>query len=332
MRLEETIARRTRAARLALVAVAAALALVLTALVAPARAATTLAPPLAAKTYGLSSYYGPRCMPVASASTWHLGQDLDGRQGTRINAIADGVVLRAGAVSGLGQWVVLKHSVDGRTVSSLYGHVVDGDKYVKVGQRVKKGQRIADLGSTGTSTAPHLHLEVWLGTYGSGATHTDPLPYLKARGVNLSTGASWAASRTVPSSCTYYATTRVNFRASPSTGAAVLAVVPRAGKVTAKPGASSGEWRKVTYGSRTGWIHGAYLSPTRPSTAKTSYVTATVLNLRSKPTTSSTVLAKLARGTAVTHAGTASKGWLKVKVGSRTGYVSTAYLSSTKPR
>ena len=351
-------------------------------LVAPAASAATSAvvAPLGAKTYTLSSYYGPRCMPVASASTWHLGQDMGAAKGTRINALAAGTVLKA-------------------------------------------GQRIADVGSTGTSTAPHLHLEVWNGTYGSGATHTDPLPYLKTRGIDLTKNATRVATRSTPTSCTYYASANVNLRSSASTTAPVLAVVPRAAKVVAKPGDGSGSWRKVTYGKRTGWVSAAYVGPTKPkpatpapptpvsnkvetryvtvaslnlrskastsstvltrlakgtklsvksssggwlkvtvgsrtgyvsaqytSTKKpattstpappkpappkaaTTYVTATVLNLRSKPSTSSTVVAKLKRGTAVKHAGTASKGWIKVTVGSKTGYVSTAYLSPTKPR
>ncbi|MBD8079665.1 peptidoglycan DD-metalloendopeptidase family protein [Cellulosimicrobium arenosum] len=306
-------------------------------LVAPsASAAASVVSPLAKGSYNLSSYYGPRCMPTANASTWHLGQDMGAKSGTRINAIAAGTVLRAGSVSGFGQWVVIKH----RTVSSVYGHVLDGDKYVKVGQKVKAGQRIADVGSTGTSTSPHLHLEIWNGTYGSGGAHTDSLAFLKARGVDLAASATWRASRSVPSSCTYYAQTRVNLRAGASTSTKVLTVVPKAGKVTAKPGASSGSWRKVTYGSRTGWMHAAYVSPRKPATTTTaapakrtlSYVTATRLNMRAKPSTSSAVLTTLKKGKAVEHRGTASKGWLKVKVGSNIGYVSTAYISSTKPR
>ena len=112
-----------------------------TMLVAPgaSAAASTVVTPLGAGTYAVSSYYGPRCMPIANASTWHLGQDLSAASGTRINAIADGVVLRAGSVSGFGQWVVLRHTVGGKTVSSVYGHVIDGDKYVKVGHTSRSG-------------------------------------------------------------------------------------------------------------------------------------------------------------------------------------------------
>ena len=333
--------------RLGAVLGAAALALglgVASVLVAPpAGAASGVVAPLPAKAYSLSSYYGPRCMPVAGASTWHLGQDMGAASGVRVNAIADGVVLRAGTAAGFGQWVVVKHTIAGRTVSSLYGHVIDGDRYVRAGQQVKAGQRIADVGSSGTATGPHLHLELWHGTYGAGATHTDPLAYLGARGVDLKRAATRVAVRSVPTSCTYYATSQVNLRSGPSTGAPVLAVVPRAATLTAKPGAGSGTWRQVTYGSRTGWVSASYVSPRKPSGSTGSssgttapsgtvrYVTASSLNLRAKASTSSAVVARLAKGTKVTYLASPSQGWVKVKAGSRTGYVATAYLTSTKP-
>lgn len=403
------------------------------ALVAPsASAAAAVVAPLGARTYSVSSYYGPRCMPVASASTWHLGQDLGAASGTRINAIADGTVLRAGSVSGFGQWVVLRHTIGGKTVSSVYGHVIDGDKYVKAGQTVKAGQRIADVGSTGISTSPHLHLEVWNGTYGSGASHTDPLAYLTGKGVDLGRNATRVAARSTATSCTYYTNAAVDLRAGAGTGSAVVARVARGATVVGKPGDESGTWRRVTSGRTTGWVPAASIGPTKPAPvstppattppapqpapkppapqpttryvtaaslnlrasastssavvarlpkgtklsvastsggwlkvtangrtgwvsaqytsasapaapakpapapappkAATSYVTAASLNLRASASTSSKVVARLARGTAVTHAGTASKGWLKVTAGGRTGFVSTAYLSAQKPR
>ncbi|MGW8564607.1 SH3 domain-containing protein [Isoptericola sp. NPDC055881] len=332
--------------RLGAVVVAGALSLGLvggSALLAPpADAASGVVAPLPARTYSLSSYYGPRCMPVAGASTWHLGQDMGAGRGVRVSAIADGVVLRAGATPGFGQWVVVRHTIGGRTVSSVYGHVVDGDRYVHAGQRVRAGQRIADVGSSGTATGPHLHLEVWNGTYGAGATHTDPLTYLKGRGVDLRATATRVAVRSTPTSCTYWATSQVNLRSGPSTSTAVLAVVPRAGMLTAKPGAASGTWRQVRYGSRTGWVSASYVSPRRPATTapatptapvtKTSYVAVASLNLRSSASTSSTVLARLARGTKVTQVATSSKGWVRIKAGTRTGYVWAAYLTSTAPK
>ena len=332
--------------RLGAVLGAAALALgvgVASVLVAPpAGASSGVVAPLPAKTYSLSSYYGPRCMPVAGASTWHLGQDMGAARGVRVNAIADGVVLKAGATSGFGQVVVVRHTIGGRTVSSVYGHVVDGDRYVRAGQKVSAGQRIADVGSSGNSTGPHLHLEVWNGTYGAGATHTDPLTYLRGRGVDLRATATRVAARSTPTSCTYYASSSVNLRSGPSTTSPVLAVVPRAATLTAKPGAASGTWRQVTYGARTGWVSASYVTPRRPATAppttptapapsKVSYVAVSSLNLRAQASTSSAVVARLAKGTKVTHLAAASRGWVKVKAGTRTGYVSTAYLTSTAP-
>ena len=327
-------------------ATAAFAAAVAPALVAPsAQAATGVVSPLPSRTYSLSSYYGPRCMPVTGASTWHLGQDMGAGRGVRVNAVADGTVLRAGAISGFGQWVVIRHTIGGRTMSSLYAHVIDGDRYVRAGQKVRAGQRIADVGSSGTATGPHLHLEMFNGAYGSGASNVDPLAYLRGRGLDLAKGATRVATRSVPSSCTYYATAKVNLRSGPSTGHAVRTVVPRGGKFTAKPGASSGSWRQVTYGSLTGWVTASSVTPRKPAGAtpvsytpstpapagKSSYVTASSLNLRSGPSTSSSVLARLAKGTKVTHLAAASKGWIKVKAGSRTGYVSTSYLSAKKP-
>ncbi|MET7134695.1 SH3 domain-containing protein [Cellulosimicrobium sp. MI9406] len=105
---------------------------------------------------------------------------------------------------------------------------------------------------------------------------------------------------------------------------------------------TSGGWLKVTANGRTGWVSAQYTSTSAPAApakpapappqAATSYVTASSLNLRASASTSSKVVARLARGSAVTHAGTASKGWLKVTAGGRTGFVSTAYLSAQKPR
>lgn len=311
-------------------------------LVAPsasAAAAPAVVAPLGARTYSLSSYYGPRCMPVANASTWHLGQDLGAASGTRINAVADGTVLRAGSVSGFGQWVVLRHTIGGRTVSTVYGHVIDGDKYVKAGQKVKAGQRIADVGSTGTSTAPHLHLEVWNGTYGSGASHTDPLAYLKTKGIDLGRNATRVAARSTASSCTYYANTAVNLRQSATTASAAVALVPRGAAVVGKPGDDSGTWRRVTYGKLTGWVSAAYVGPTKPPPVTaapvarpvtTRYVTAASLNLRASATTSSAVVARLPKGTKLSVAST-SGGWLKVTANGRTGWVSAQYTSTSAP-
>jgi len=307
-----------------------ATAVALTTGIAGAGAATAAVRPLPDDTYGLSSYYGPRCMPIKGASTYHLGQDLSAKKGTRIRSVAPGTVIKAGSAPGFGQVVVVRSNANGGKVFAVYGHVVDGDKYVKAGTYVKRGQRIADVGSSGTSTAPHLHLEIWKGAYkGSGKT-TDPLPWMKNHGASLTAGAAWAAQRVVPTSCTYYTTTRVNLRSGPGTGYRVLKTVNVNRKLTAKPGAGSGVWRKVTYSGTTGWMHASYVSPGLTSLG-TRYVTVNGLRLRSTPSTSGKVLDSLDRGKAVKKIWDSSNGWVKVYVNGKQGFVATKYLSSKKP-
>ena len=85
----------------------------------------------------------------------HPGMDLAGPTGTPIVAAAKGTVILAGWHFGYGKAVIISH---GSGLTSLYGH--NSSIMVKVGQRVKQGQRIASMGSTGFSTGPHCHFEV----------------------------------------------------------------------------------------------------------------------------------------------------------------------------
>ncbi|MFC8599694.1 MULTISPECIES: SH3 domain-containing protein [unclassified Isoptericola] len=302
----------------------------LTSGIAGAGAASAVSRPLPDKTYGLSSYYGPRCMPIKSASAYHLGQDMSASKGVDIKAIANATVVKAGSAPGFGQVVVLRFRKDGTRVYAVYGHVIDGDRYVKTGKTVKRGQHIADVGSAGTSTAPHLHFEIWKGEYkGSGRT-VDPLYWMKNHGASLSTGASWAYRRVVPTSCTYYTTARVNLRSGPGTNYRVVREVRVNRKMTAKPGASSGFWRKVTRDGTTGWMHADYVSPTLTSLG-TRYVQVNSLRLRAKPSTSSAILDTLGKGKAVKKIWQASDGWVKVYVNGRQGFVATRYIDTTRP-
>jgi uncharacterized protein YraI len=293
--------------------------------VAGAGAASAAVRPLPDKTYGLSSYYGPRCMPIKGASTRHLGQDMSAKKGTDVKAVAPGTVVKAGATPGFGQVVVIRSNADGGKVFHVYGHVVDGDRYVRSGKYVKRGQHIADVGSSGTSTAPHLHLEIWKGAYKGSGTTTDPLPWMKNHGASLTAGAAWANKRVVPSSCTYYTTTRVNLRSGPGTGYRVIKEVRVNRKLTAKPGASSGVWRKVTRDGVTGWMHADYVSPGLTSLG-TRYVEVNGLRLRSTPSTSGRILDTLNRGKAVKKIWPTSNGWVKVYVNGKQGFVAAKYL------
>jgi murein DD-endopeptidase MepM/ murein hydrolase activator NlpD len=103
----------------------------------------------------LSSRFGRRRSPWTGKSQFHSGIDIANRQGTPVYASGDAVVEFAGRKGGNGKTIVLKH---GQGITTLYGHL--SKIYVKKGDRVRKNQKIANLGNTGKSTNPHLHYEV----------------------------------------------------------------------------------------------------------------------------------------------------------------------------
>jgi murein DD-endopeptidase MepM/ murein hydrolase activator NlpD len=116
--------------------------------------------PLPAGTWVLSSPFGYRVHPITGVRKLHAGTDYSAADGTPILATADGTVASAGRQGGYGNAVVIEHTVGGNLVASLYGHMWDGHLHVKAGDRVAAGQHIADVGSNGQSTGPHLHFEI----------------------------------------------------------------------------------------------------------------------------------------------------------------------------
>ena len=106
----------------------------------------------------------------------HYGVDIANAIGIPIYSLTDGVVEESGPASGFGMWVVVRHPGGERTV---YGHV--NRAYVSVGQPVRAGEHIADIGNRGFSTGPHLHLEVWA----PDGTKLNPLPWLARHGLTL---------------------------------------------------------------------------------------------------------------------------------------------------
>lgn len=108
----------------------------------------------------------------------HQGIDLAGPLGTPILTAGAGTVVAAGPASGFGLWVVIRHDNGDCTV---YGHMYH--YYVSVGQRVTAGQHIADIGANGQSTGPHLHFGVMQGRMNG--PYADPIPWLRARGVDI---------------------------------------------------------------------------------------------------------------------------------------------------
>ncbi|WP_171167673.1 MULTISPECIES: M23 family metallopeptidase [unclassified Ruegeria] len=117
-----------------------------------------------------TSGYGSRRDPKTGGRRMHNGVDFAGPQGTDIFATADGVVTHAGWQSGFGRLVKIKHAFG---IETLYAHNTKIN--VKVGQRVSRGDHIADMGSTGRSTGTHLHYEVRVN-----GKPVNPMTYIKA--------------------------------------------------------------------------------------------------------------------------------------------------------
>jgi murein DD-endopeptidase MepM/ murein hydrolase activator NlpD len=104
----------------------------------------------------MSSPFGRRKDPFTGQSAWHDGVDFAGSDGADVVAVAAGVVTWSDERSGYGQMVEISH---GGGYSTRYAH----NQYnnVKVGDLVKKGQVVAQMGSSGRSTGPHVHFEVY---------------------------------------------------------------------------------------------------------------------------------------------------------------------------
>jgi len=118
----------------------------------------------------MSSVYGQRPDPFSGKMGWHAGIDFAGQSGTDILAVADGVVIWSGARYGYGRLVEVDHGNGYRT---RYAH--NKENLVAIGARVRKGDVIARMGSSGRATAPNVHFEVLLN-----GKHVNPAKYVRA--------------------------------------------------------------------------------------------------------------------------------------------------------
>jgi murein DD-endopeptidase MepM/ murein hydrolase activator NlpD len=124
------------------------------------------------KPYPQTSGFGVRINPITGkAGEFHKGLDFGAPQGTSILAAENGVVIVAGWWSGYGNTVIIDH---GNNTWTLYGHIRNDGIVVQKGQAVKRGQKIAEVGSTGNSTGNHLHFEVRINE-----KPVDPTSYLR---------------------------------------------------------------------------------------------------------------------------------------------------------
>lgn len=116
----------------------------------------------------VTSGFGFRHNPYSGGYKMHYGLDIASPIGTPVKAPADGSVLWADYSGGYGRKLVIEH---GYGVVTVYAHA--SEFFVKQGDKIKKGQVIASVGSTGNSTGPHLHYEVYVD-----GIPTDPLNYI----------------------------------------------------------------------------------------------------------------------------------------------------------
>ena len=116
----------------------------------------------------VSSPFGYRIHPVLGVKKLHTGIDIPAPTGTPAVAVANGTVIYSGVQGTYGNTVMIKHD---NGLVSLYAH--NSSLVVRVGDKVKKGQVVSKIGSTGRSTGPHLHFEIRVN-----GTAQNPLSYL----------------------------------------------------------------------------------------------------------------------------------------------------------
>lgn len=109
-----------------------------------------------ASAFVVTSAFGWRDHPIDGEEKFHAGVDLGAEYGTPVGAIWAGKIAFAGWYGGYGNTVVIDH---GNSVYTLYGHFAE--LAVEADQAVGEGDLIGYVGSTGYSTGPHLHLELW---------------------------------------------------------------------------------------------------------------------------------------------------------------------------
>jgi len=105
----------------------------------------------------MRSGYGWRRHPILGYSKMHTGVDWAAARGTPIYASGNGIVVTAGWESGYGKYVKLRHT---NGYETAYGHMSAFARGIQPGTRVRQGQIIGYVGSTGLSTGPHLHYEI----------------------------------------------------------------------------------------------------------------------------------------------------------------------------
>jgi murein DD-endopeptidase MepM/ murein hydrolase activator NlpD len=141
------------------------------------------------KDFKVTSLMGYRIHPVQKTKKFHNGTDIwSSHEPCWIEAPYDAKVLEAkkstAAGGGFGNYVILLHKIDGKSYTTLYGHMQDGSIKVKKGQKIEAGAPLGKMGTTGMSTGKHLHWELRLGSKhiwdAVGKNYIEPIGFFKA--------------------------------------------------------------------------------------------------------------------------------------------------------
>ncbi|SNT16071.1 Septal ring factor EnvC, activator of murein hydrolases AmiA and AmiB [Anaerovirgula multivorans] len=119
----------------------------------------------------ISSPFGNRIHPILKVQRMHTGIDIPAPSGTPVVAATQGTVVSSATIGSYGRTIIIDH---GGGVLTLYAH--NSRLLVSVGDKVSRGQKIAEIGSTGASTGPHLHFEVR-----KDGKYVDPTPYVRRK-------------------------------------------------------------------------------------------------------------------------------------------------------
>ncbi len=143
--------------------------------------------PLPNGSYHLTSGIGYRYVSALGRGDYHTGQDFAAPLTTSIFAVADGTVTEIGNAAGATYAKIRSVLATGETVDFYYLHEYPDGVFVTAGQKVTAGEKIAEVGNTGISTGPHMHLEIHDASTGETSvsersTMLDPLQWLKAHG------------------------------------------------------------------------------------------------------------------------------------------------------
>lgn len=298
--------------------------------------------PMKSKSYRISSHYGGRCAPVIGATFFHGATDMAAPDGTPLYATLDGKVdsVVKGSSTTTGTLRIDHGTYKGKKLLISYGHMWDPTKYVKVGQKVKRGQKIAEVGSSGPATGPHLHLALKYGT-----EWIDPVPFFKKNGTDLYSGATSVVKNNSPKTCNMYVSADMGLKKLAGITSDTIKVLKRNDSIVVTTGPSRGGFMYVTdkKTGKKGFLLANTINPkksTAPKLPSLSTVTKNVRytpkvnqNLRSYPSTAlgaSGILDTLQKGEYVTTTGrrTASNTYYEVKASVGTGWIARSILIS----